>query len=128
MENTEEKFGALSERVIGAAIEVHRLLGPGLLESAHEQCLARDFALCGLTFRRQVDCPVEYKGLKLEAGFRADFVVEDALNVELKSVEALLPVHKSQIATYLRLSGLSTGLGIHFNVAPLRDGIKRIVV
>jgi GxxExxY protein len=127
-ESTEPKFGALTERLIGAAIEVHRVLGPGLLESAYEQCLVRELALGGLAFRRQVEFPVEYKGLKLDAGFRADFVVEDALIDELKSVDMLLPIHTTQLVTYLRLSGIPTGLLINFNVRLLRNGIKRVVV
>ncbi len=122
-----DKFEPLSEAVIGAAIEVHRLLGPGLLESAYEQCLAHELTLRQLSFRRQVDLPVQYKGLRLEAGFRADLIVADELIVEIKSADGLLPIHTMQLATYLRLCGLKTGLLVNFNCKTLKDGLKRVV-
>jgi GxxExxY protein len=130
-ESTEKGIGVLhglTERVIGAAIEVHRVLGPGLLESAYEQCLAHELALTGLRFKRQVELPVQYKGLRLEAGFRADVIVEDALVVEVKAIEVLLPLHIAQVVTYLRMSNCNVGLLINFNAKTIKDGLKRIVV
>lgn len=112
--------------VIGAAIEVHRHLGPGLLESTYEACLARELELRGVPHARQVVLPVAYKGATLDAGYRLDFLVADELIVELKSVEKLLEVHKAQVLTYLKLSGLAVGLLINFNVPWLRDGILRL--
>jgi len=117
----------LSEAIIGGAIEVHRELGPGLLESAYEQCLCHELSLRGVAFRRQVDLPVEYKGVKLDCGYRMDIVVEGLVVVELKAVDALLPLHQAQLLTYLRLSKRSLGLLINFNVPLLKEGIKRIV-
>ena len=116
----------LTHSVIGAAIEVHRLLGPGLLESAYEECLAREFVLRGIAFQRQKAAPVVYKDVKLECGYRMDFVVEGRIVVELKAVEALAPVHEAIVLTYLRLSGCKLGLLINFNVPVLKDGIRQI--
>jgi GxxExxY protein len=130
-ESTEKGIGVLhclTERVFVAAIEVHRVLGPGLLESAYEQCLAHELALTGLRFKRQVELPVQYKGLRLEAGFRADVIVEDALVVEVKAIEVLLPLHIAQVVTYLRMSNCNVGLLINFNAKTIKDGLKRIVV
>lgn len=121
-------FEAASKKVIGCAIEVHRELGPGLLESTYEHCLARELSLAGLPFRRQVPLPVHYKGAKLDCGYRIDFVIGGSLLVELKIVDQLNPVHQAQILTYLKLSGIRVGLLINFNVEVLRDGIKRYVV
>jgi GxxExxY protein len=119
----------LTEKVIGAAIEVHRALGPGLLESAYEECLCRELNLRGLAFQRQVPLPVEYKGVKLDCGYRLDLVVQDAVILELKCVEHLLPVHDAQLLTYLKLTGKRVGLIINFNVATLvRGGIVRKVL
>ena len=115
----------LTERIIGAAIEVHRALGPGLLESAYEQCLCHELALRGLRFRRQVDLPVNYKGVHLDCGYRLDIVVEEQVIIELKSVDATAPIHEAQLVTYLRLSGKRVGLMINFNVKLLIDGITR---
>jgi GxxExxY protein len=132
-ENTESTEGAenasrlLTEQIIGAAIEVHRVLGPGLLESAYEQCLAHELAARGLSFRRQVDVPVTYKGLRLDAGFRADFIVDDSVVVEIKAVESLMPVHTAQVVTYLRLTGKHVGLLINFNSKTLKEGLKRVI-
>src|SRR5689334_19915007 len=106
---------ALTERIIGACIEVHRSLGPGLLESAYEHCLARELDLSGLSWMRQMPVPVAYKGVELDCGYRLDFVVEGRVLIELKSVEALLPVHVSQVVTYLRLCQLDVALLINFN-------------
>jgi len=115
----------LTHTIIGAAIEVHRQLGPGLLESAYEECLARELTVRGLGYQRQKAVPVVYKEVKLECGYRMDILVEDRIVLELKSVEALNPVHEATILTYLRLSGRSVGLLINFNVAILKDGIRR---
>ncbi len=117
----------ISEAILGGAIEVHRELGPGLLESAYEQCLCHELSLRGLAFRRQVDLPVQYKGVKLDCGYRMDIVVEDLVVVELKAVEELLRLHQAQLLTYLKLSKRSLGLLINFNVPLLKEGIKRIV-
>ena len=117
-----------SELVIGAAIEVHRYLGPGLLESAYEVCLARELAGRGVEFQRQVELPVVYKGERLDAGFRIDLLVADAIVVELKAIEKVLPVHEAQLITYLRLSNKRVGLLINFNVPMLKDGIVRRVL
>ncbi len=115
----------LTHAIIGAAIQVHRQLGPGLLESAYGECLARELSLRGLRFERQRAVPVVYKDVKLECGYRMDILVEDRIVLELKSLEALAPVHEATILTYLRLSGRSLGLLINFNVAILKDGIRR---
>jgi len=118
----------LTHAIIGAAIEVHRTLGPGLLESAYEECLARELTLRNLTFERQKPVPVVYKDVKLECGYRMDLLVEGRVVLELKSVEALAPVHDAIVLTYLRLAGVRLGLLINFNVAVLKDGIKRFVM
>jgi GxxExxY protein len=118
----------LSERVIGLAIEVHRHLGPGLLESAYEECLCYEFKAHDLAFRRQAPLPIAYKDVKLNLGYRIDLVVAEQLIVELKTVERLLPIHDAQLLTYLRLSGLRTGLLLNFNSALLKDGIRRMVL
>ena len=118
----------LSYGIIGAAIEVHKLLGPGLLESAYEECLAREFVLRAIGFERQKPAPVVYKEVKLECGYRMDFLVEGRIVVELKAVEALAPVHEAIVLTYLRLSGCKLGLLINFNVTALKDGIRRFVL
>ncbi|HMA35034.1 MAG TPA: GxxExxY protein [Chloroflexia bacterium] len=116
-----------SRVVIGAAIEVHRQLGPGLLESAYETCLCYELEQQGLPVVRQQALPVVYKGVRLDAGYRLDLVVGDQLIVEIKAVEGLLPIHGAQLLTYLRLSGCPLGLLINFNVPILKDGIKRLV-
>jgi len=118
----------LTERVIGAAIEVHRHLGPGLLESAYEECLCYELSLAGLTFERQVPLPVVYKEIRLECGYRLDVVVEKKLILELKTIEKILPVHEAQLLTYLKLTGIRKGLLLNFNVPVLREGIKRMVL
>ena len=119
----------LTEKIIGAVIEVHRALGPGLLESAYEACLCREFNLRGLTFQRQVPLPVEYKGVKLDCGYRLDLIVQDAVVLELKCVEHTLPIHEAQLLTYLKLTGKHVGIIINFNVATLvRGGIVRKVL
>jgi GxxExxY protein len=121
-------YEELTERIIGAAIEVHRELGPGLLESPYERCLCREFDLKGIAFQRQVPLPLVYKGLRLDCGYDMDVVVEEKVVLELKTVEKLLPIHDAQLMTYLKLSGCRVGLLINFNVAVLKDGIKRIVL
>ena len=117
----------LSHAIIGAAIEIHRTLGPGLLEAVYEECLAREFTLKAIPFERQKPIPLVYKDLKLECGYRLDFLVSTRIVVELKSIEAIAPIHESVMLTYLRLSGMSLGLLINFNVPILKDGIRRYV-
>lgn len=114
--------------IIGAAIEVHRALGPGLLESAYEECLCHELRLRGLDVRRQVALPVEYKGVKLDCGYKLDLVVQDAVILELKAVDRLLPIHEAQLLTYLRLTGKQVALLINFNVPVLARGIVRMVL
>jgi GxxExxY protein len=118
----------LTEKVIGLAIAVHRALGPGLLESAYEECLCLELALAGLAVARQVALPIIYRSVRLECGYRLDIVVEDALILEIKSVERLLPIHEAQVLTYLRLSGRKTALLMNFNSVTLRDGLRRFVL
>lgn len=118
----------LTERIIAAAMEAHRELGPGLLESAYEQCLCHELHLRDLAFTRQIDLPVVYKGTKLDCGYCIDLIVNEQVIVELKAVEKVLPVHEAQLMTYLRLTKLRVGLLINFNVPVLREGIKRRVV
>jgi len=125
-ENTEKYTNALTEKVIGAAIEVHRSIGPGLLESAYRQCLCHELSAQGLEIRQEVALPVSYKGIRLECGYRLDVVVNDVLVLELKTVETLLPIHQAQLLTYIRLGGFNTGLLINFHVAILTKGIKRL--
>ena len=117
-----------THQIIGAAIEVHRLLGPGLLESAYEECLAKELTLRKLTVERQKPVPVVYKDVKLECGYRIDLLVENRVVVELKSIESLAPIHEAILLTYLRLSGRRLGLLINFNVNVLRDGVKRYII
>jgi len=119
---------ALTSAIIGAAIEVHKTLGPGLLESAYEECLAREFVLRTIPFERQKPLPVVYKDVKLECGYRLDFLVRNGVIVELKAIESIAPVHEAVVLTYLRLSGCRLGLLINFNVAILKDGIRRYVL
>jgi GxxExxY protein len=114
-------------KIIGAAIEVHRALGPGLLESAYEHCLCREFFLREIPFRHQVPLPVDYKGLKLDCAYRLDMLVASSVVVEVKAVTAIEPVHEAQVLTYMRMGGWDVGLLINFNVAVLRDGIYRKV-
>ena len=123
-----EEKDELSRQVIGCAMEVHRRLGPGLLESAYHACLVHELSLAGIAFEKELALPVPYKGVLLDCGYRLDVVVERRLILELKSVDALLPVHHAQLMTYLKLTGLRVGLLINFNVVLLKDGIKRIVI
>jgi len=117
----------LTEAVIGACIEVHRNTGPGLLESAYQQCLLKELGFKRIPFRSELSMPVNYKGELLDCGYRVDLLVDERLVIELKAVEKLLPIHEAQVLTYLRLGGWKIGLLINFNVPMLKDGIKRIV-
>jgi GxxExxY protein len=123
----EEQKDPITAPIIGAAIEVHRALGPGLLESPYEECLCHELHLRGRSFRRQVDLPVSFKGLKLDCGYKIDLVVDDVVILELKCVEKVLPIHEAQLLTYLKLSGKRVGLLINFNVPLLTQGIIRRV-
>jgi len=114
--------------IISSAIDVHRALGPGLLESAYQPCLCRELELHGLRFRQLVELPVVHKDVKLDCSYRIDFVIEEKVVLELKAIEEILPVHQAQLLTYLRLSGLRVGLLINFNVPVLVDGIRRRVL
>jgi GxxExxY protein len=116
----------LTSKIIGAAIRVHRELGPGLLENVYEECLAIELHNTGLDFQRQVTVPVVYRGHSIDVGYRLDVIVSNRVIVELKAVDALLPVHSAQLLTYLKLMGMRLGLLINFNKAVLRDGIKRL--
>lgn len=117
----------LTERIIGSAIQVHTELGPGLLESTYSACLDYEMGLAALHFERQVGLPVVYRKCHLDAGYRLDFVVEGAVIVELKAVEKIVPLHRAQLLSYLRLSGLTVGLLLNFNVVHYRQGIQRMV-
>ena len=121
-------FDPVSYDLIGCAIEAHRRLGPGLLESAYEQCLARELALRGFDFQLQVAMPVRYKGLGLDCGYRVDFLFDGKRIAELKSVERVTDVHRAQLLTYMKLAEIGVGLLINFNVRILRDGIERFVL
>ena len=122
------EFDELSNRVIGCALAVHKELGPGLLESAYEQCLARELSIKEITFELQVPLPVRYKGVNIDCAYRVDMLVENKILIELKSVEKLLPVHEAQTLTYMKLANISTGLLINFNEKLLKNGIKRLVL
>jgi GxxExxY protein len=121
------KHQALTEQIIRAAIEVHKELGPGLMESAYEECLCYELSICDIEFQRQVPLPVHYKKVKLDCGYRLDILVEDKVILELKAVEDILPIHEAQLITYLKLSNKSVGLLINFNVPVLKDGITQRV-
>ena len=112
-------------KIIGCAIEVHRVLGPGLLESTYQQCLAHELQLNGIAFKLEHPMPVEYKGIRLDCGYRIDVLVDDRLILELKAVDKVSGIHKAQLLTYMKLSGVDTGLLINFNVQKLTDGIQR---
>lgn len=127
-ENPERDRHSLTYSVIGAAIEVHRYLGPGLLESTYEKCLARELKLQKIAFETQVLIPLEYKGIKLDCGYRVDLIIEDSIVVELKVVERPLGIHQAQILTYMKLAKIPLGLLINFNSAPLSTGIQRFAI
>lgn len=116
----------LTEKIIGFAIDVHRLLGPGLLESAYEECLCLELNRANLSFRRQVILPITYKGVRLTCGYRMDLVVDDSVVVEVKAVENVLPVHKAQLLTYMKLGNVPVGLLLNFHSSALKDGIRRL--
>ena len=118
----------LTHEVIGASIEVHRQLGPGLLESAYRKCLRRELMLRGIPYRKEYPLPLEYKGIRLECGYRVDILVAGLVAVEVKSVQALAPIHDAQLLTYLRLGGWRVGLLINFNVVVLKEGIHRKIM
>ena len=120
-----QRINALSERIIGFCIEIHRALGPGLLESAYEECLCFELASADIKFERQKSLPLEYKGVRLDCGYRLDLVVDDLVVIELKAVERVLPIHEAQLLTYLKLTGLPLGLLINFNVPLLKEGVTR---
>jgi len=122
------EFEDLTKKIIGAAIEVHKALGPGLLESAYEACLCHELHLRGLLFKRQQPLPVRYKGVELDCGYVLDIVVDDKVVLELKAVEELLPVHEAQLLSYLRLGGYKIGLLLNFHAPVLKDGLKRMVL
>jgi len=117
----------ITRRIIDAAIEVHRRLGPGLLESAYQACLAFELQQLGLKVEEQKPLPVVYKEVKLDCGYRLDLVVEDSVIVEIKAIEELAPIHEAQLLSYLRLSGMHVGLLLNFHKRVLKDGIKRLV-
>lgn len=122
------QINQLTHEVIGASIEVHRKLGPGLLESAYRKCLRRELQLRGIPYRKEYPLPLEYKGIHLECGYRLDILVAGVVAVEVKSVQALAPIHDAQLLTYLRLGGWRVGLLINFNVVVLKDGIHRKIM
>jgi len=121
-----QSFGGITEQVIGCCIEIHKQLGPGLLESAYEQCLCYELSALGVAFERQKPLPMKYKTVNLDCGYRLDLVIQGKIILELKTVENLLPIHEAQLLTHLKLSGLTLGLLINFNVPVLQNGIKRI--
>ena len=128
MKEMKRKFSVLSNRVIGCAIEVHRALGPGLLEATYEQCLAQELKLNDIQFQLQYPLPVEYKGIRLDCGYRIDVFVENEIILELKSVEELKGIHEAQLLTYMKLAGITQGFLINFNVKLLKEGLKSFVL
>jgi GxxExxY protein len=122
------EFDELSNKIIGCAIEVHKTLGPGLLESAYEKCLSYELVNANIGHKLQKELPIEYKEIKLDCGYRIDIVVEDKIIIELKSIERILPIHEAQLLTYMKLSGINIGLLMNFNACKLKDGIKRFVL
>jgi GxxExxY protein len=122
------EINQLTGQIIGAAIEVHKALGPGLLESVYEECLCHEFGLRQMRYSRQQELPVEYKGVKLDCDYRIDLLVEDLIILELKAVDSLEPIYDAQLLTYLKLAGLKIGLLINFNVPVLKQGIKRLII
>ena len=122
------RVNEITQEVIGAAIAVHRALGPGLLESVYQECLSQELALRGIPIERQVPLPLEYRGIHCECGYRLDILVAGAVVVEVKSIEAIAPIHEAQLLTYLRLGGWNVGLLINFNVVVLKEGIRRRVL
>lgn len=123
-----DNLNKITEKVIGCTIEVHKHLGPGLLESAYQQCLKYEFGLNNIKFYSEVQIPINYKGMLMDCAFRADFIVEEEIIVELKAIECVLPVHEAQLLTYLKLTGKKVGLLINFNTDLLKNGIKRFIL
>ena len=121
-------YNRLTGQIIAAAIEVHKHLGPGLLESSYQQCFAYEMSLAKIPFQMEVGLPVEYKGIRLDCGYRIDFLVADKVVVELKSVDQLLKIHQAQLLTYMKLAKKPVGLFINFNVEVLKHGVKRLVL
>jgi len=119
-------INSLTHEIISAAIEVHRTLGPGLLESTYDACLCRELELRKIPYERQKELPIEYKGIELNCGYRLDILIENQVIVELKACESLEPIHEAQLLTYLKLTGIKIGLLINFNVPVLKAGIKRL--
>lgn len=126
-EGAENRIDVVSRTIIGAALDVHKNLGPGLLESIYQRCLSHELASRGVPFEREVAVPIRYKGLVLQPGYRIDLIVENAVVVEIKAVAAIEPIHKAQVLTYLKLMDLRVGLLINFNVPRLVDGLRRLV-
>ncbi len=124
----EDHIEKIATNVVDAIFKVHSSLGPGLLESVYEVCLAHELHLRGIAFERQVSILVNYEGLKLDAGLRLDLLIEKSIIIEIKAVESLLPVHKAQLLTYLKLSGHRLGFLVNFNVAVVKDGLKRVIL
>lgn len=122
-----ERINSLTERVIGLAIDVHRAIGPGLLESAYEECLCYELSQNGLRFERQVELPVVYKQVRLDCGYRLDIIIEDLVILEVKAVDRIISIHEAQLLSYLRMLDKRVGLILNFHSTVLRDGIKRIV-
>jgi len=128
MKNMKAKFNDLTENVIGSAIEVHKTLGPGLMESTYQQCLAHELKLRGISFQLEYPLPVEYKGIHLDCGYRIDLLVEERIILELKSVESLKNIHEAQLLTYMKLAGVEQGFLINFNVSLLKQGLRSFVL
>jgi GxxExxY protein len=127
VESVGERFNAITEKAIGCAIEVHRAIGPGLLESAYEECLCYELRQCGLSFERQVPLPVVYKAVKLDCGYKLYIIVEDLVILEIKAVERIMPIHEAQLLSYLRMLDKRVGLILNFHMSIMKNGIKRIV-
>ncbi|HEX8196312.1 MAG TPA: GxxExxY protein [Pyrinomonadaceae bacterium] len=121
-----QRLNLITDKIIGCAIEVHKTLGPGLLESAYEEYLCFELSQAGLQFERQVDLPVVYKRVRLDCGYRMDLVVEDSVIVEIKAVDSILPVHEAQLLSYLKLANKPLGLLMNFHVSVLKNGLKRM--
>jgi len=126
--NMKKEFSKLSNTVIGCAIEVHKTLGPGLLESTYQQCLSRELELNGVGFKLELPLPVKYKGIYIECGYRIDMLVENEIILELKSVEELKGIHEAQLLTYMKLAGMKQGFLVNFNVQLLKNGLKSFVL
>jgi GxxExxY protein len=122
------EFDELSKRVIGCAIDVHKNLGPGLLESAYERCLSNELTAKGIRHETQKELPIDYKGVRIDSGYRIDLIIENSIIVEVKSVDKILPIYEAQLLTYMKLAGIKIGLLINFDETTLKEGIKRFVL